>query len=114
MPHFVVDCSQEILQFHDEENIIWRLHQVVESSGLFEEGDIKVRVNPFAVYAVGNRRENFIHVFSSIMQGRSIEQRADLSRRIVGELVAMFPQVENVATNIAEFEKATYFNRSML
>ena len=114
MPHFVVDCSQAILRRHGEEEILARLHRAVDASGLFDEADIKVKVNPFAVHAVGGGREDFIHVFSHIMQGRSIEQRADLSRRIVGALVDMFPSVQRIATNIAEFEKATYFNRDML
>ena len=64
--------------------------------------------------AVGGGEDDFIHVFAHIMQGRTVEQRADLSRRIVGELAAMFPDVHWIATNIAEFEKATYVNRSML
>ena len=114
MPHFVVDCSQSVLQSQTEEEIIDHVHRAANSTSLFDEGDIKVRVNPFLVYAVGNKREDFVHVFASIMQGRSIEQRADLSRRIVSELVSMFPDVTNIAMNVAEFEKATYCNRAML
>ena len=114
MPHFVVDCSQGILQQHSEEEILARLHRAVNSTGLFEEPDIKVRVNPFQVYAVGGGQEDFIHVFSHIMQGRTIEQRADLSKTIVSELAGMFPTLRRIATNVAEFEKATYFNRDML
>lgn len=114
MPHFIVDCSQGILQQHGEEEILARLHRAVNATGLFDEADIKVRVNPFAVYAAGGGRDDFIHVFSHIMQGRTVEQRADLSRRIVAELAAMFPGVGRIAANIAEFEKATYVNRSML
>ena len=114
MPHFVVDCSQEILQIHGEESIITRLHRVVSSSGLFEESDVKVRVNPFGTYAVGGGREDFIHVFAWIMQGRSVEQRAALSKAIVSELAAMFPLLPRIAANIAEFEQATYFNRAMM
>ena len=114
MPHFVVDCSQGILQIHDEESIITRLHRVANSSGLFEESDIKVRVNPYETYAVGGEREDFIHTFAWIMQGRSIEQRAALSKAIVSELAAMFPSLPRIAVNIAEFERATYFNRAML
>ena len=114
MPHFVVDCSQSILQSQTEEKIIARVHRAANSSNLFEEGDIKVRVNPYTIYSVGNKREDFVHVFASIMEGRSIEQRADLSRLIVGELVSLFPDVRNIAINIAEFERATYCNRAML
>lgn len=114
MPHFVVDCSQGILRQHGEEDILARLHRVATATGLFDEADIKVRVNPYAVHAVGGGRDDFIHVFAHIMQGRTVAQRADLSRRIVGELAAMFPDVRWIAANIAEFEKATYVNRGML
>ncbi|RNF86225.1 5-carboxymethyl-2-hydroxymuconate Delta-isomerase [Montanilutibacter psychrotolerans] len=114
MPHFVVDCSQGILQVHDEESIIARLHRVVNSSGLFEESDIKIRIHPFRIYAVGGGREDFIHTFAWIMQGRSVEQRAALSKAIVSELAEMFPLLPRIAANIAEFERATYFNRAMM
>ncbi|MCI4568919.1 hypothetical protein [Lysobacter sp. CFH 32150] len=114
MPHFVVDCSQGILQIHDEESIITRLRRVVSASGLFEESDIKIRIRPFGVYAAGSGREDFIHTFAWIMQGRSVEQRAVLSKAIVSELTEMFPLLPRIAANIAEFEQATYFNRAMM
>jgi len=47
MPHFVIDCSESILESHSEEQIIEQVHFVADSTDLFEEGDIKVRVNPF-------------------------------------------------------------------
>ena len=48
------------------------------------------------------------------MEGRTIEQRAHLSQTIVGELAALFPAVDRIAMNVAEFEQATYLNRHML
>lgn len=114
MPHFVVDCSQGILRQHSEQEILARLHRVVNATGFFEEPDIKVRVRPFDVYTVGGGTDDFIHVFSHIMEGRTVEQRARLARTIVSELANMFPGVTRIATNIAEFEKATYCNRDML
>lgn len=114
MPHFVVDCSQGVLQVHDEASIITRLHRVVSASGLFEESDIKIRIRPFGTYAVGGGRDDFIHTFAWIMQGRSVAQRAALSKAIVSELARMFPLLPRIAANVAEFEQATYFNRAML
>jgi 5-carboxymethyl-2-hydroxymuconate isomerase len=114
MPHFIIDCSEEILNIHSEEEIIEQLHLVANSSGLFEESDIKVRVHPYQQYSVGNKHELFIHVFSSIMQGRTTEQKAQLSKTVVEKLVSMFPDVPNIAMNVSEFEKATYCNRTML
>jgi len=114
MPHFVVDCSRGVLRIHDEASIIARLHRVANASGLFEESDIKVRIRPFDTYAVGGGQEDFIHTFIWIMQGRSVEQRAALSKAIVSELAGMFPRLPRIAANIAEFERATYFNRAMM
>lgn len=114
MPHFVVDCSHGILQLHAEEEILARLHHATNSTGLFDESDIKIRVNPYQAHSIGGQQQDFIHVFSHIMQGRTLEQRADLAKAIVSELVCMFPQVPRIATNIAEFEKASYFNRAMM
>lgn len=48
------------------------------------------------------------------MQGRTTEQKANLSEQIVNKLVDLFPDVPNIAMNISDFEKATYCNRAML
>ena len=114
MPHFVVDCSASILLIHDEDIINEQIHIVANSTGLFEESDIKARVNPFKNYIVGNIKEDFIHVFSNIMEGRTTEQKARLSKVIVKKLTEMFPNVRNIAINVRDFEKATYCNKSMV
>ncbi|WP_286235619.1 5-carboxymethyl-2-hydroxymuconate Delta-isomerase [Thalassotalea sediminis] len=114
MPHFVIDCSANVLKSHDEEFIIEQIHLVANSTGLFDEGDIKVRINPFQKYSVGNKREDFIHVFTHIMQGRTTEQKAYLSKQVVTKLIALFPDIPSIAMNVSDFEKATYCNRAML
>ena len=114
MPHFIIDCCESALKSHDEEVILGHIHRVAYSTGLFDEGDIKVRINPFKTYSVGNKRESFIHVFAHIMQGRTTEQKANLSNQIVTKLVDLFPDIPNIAMNISDFEKATYCNRAML
>jgi len=48
------------------------------------------------------------------MEGRTIEQKLNLSKTIVKDLALMFPSAPNIGTNVIEFEKATYFNRNML
>lgn len=114
MPHFVIDCAISILDVHDEMTINKAIHKVAHSTGLFIEGDIKVRVNPFDSYLVGNKQEPFIHVFTHIMQGRTTSQKAELSKAVVSKLNGMFPSVNNIAMNINDFEKATYCNKNQL
>jgi len=48
------------------------------------------------------------------MEGRTIEQKANLSKTIVKNLALMFPSVPNIGTNVIEFERVTYFNKNML
>ncbi|PKG83522.1 5-carboxymethyl-2-hydroxymuconate isomerase [Colwellia sp. 75C3] len=114
MPHFVMDCSQNVLESHEEEFIIEQIHLTAYATELFDEGDIKVRINPFKKFIVGNKRDDFIHVFAHIMQGRTTAQKAILSKMIVAKLAAMFPDVTNIAMNISDFEQATYCNKAML
>jgi len=105
---------ESVLNLHNEEFIIEQVHLVVNATGLFKEGDIKVRLNPFQKYTVGNKREGFIHVFAHIMQGRTTEQKANLSKVVVSKLIALFPETPNIAMNVDDFEKATYCNRTMI
>ena len=114
MPHFIIDCSEGILKLHSEEEIITQVHLSAVSSQLFNKKDIKVRIITYEKYTTGEKKEDFIHVFSNIMQGRSIEQKANLSKTIVQDLASMFPLVPNIGTNVKEFERTTYFNKNML
>ena len=114
MPHFILDCSETVLAEHSEEHILEQIRFVAHSTGLFDEDDIKVRVHPYQTYAVGNKKQDFIHVFAYIMEGRSTEQKADLSRRVVQKLTSMFPRISKIAMNVYDFEKSTYYNREML
>ncbi len=114
MPHFIIDCSEGILKSHSEEEIIEQVHISAVATELFNKNDVKVRVNIFKSYSTGDKKEDFIHVFANIMQGRNSEQKLKLSQTIVRNLTSMFPLVPHIGTNVIEFEKATYFNRNML
>jgi 5-carboxymethyl-2-hydroxymuconate isomerase len=115
MPHFVIDCSSNILDIQKPEDILESVHQAATKTGLFEESDIKVRLNPFNEnYLVGGKQEDFIHVFANIMEGRTTEQKANLSKEIVTVLNNMFSNITFVAINIRDFEKSTYCNKSMI
>ncbi len=114
MPHFVLDCSENILRIHSPDEILRKVHDTAEATGLFKPGDIKVRIRPFEYFTVGGEKSDFIHIFGNIMEGRTIEQKANLSQQIVTKLKQMFPDVPVISINIREFEKATYCNRNLI
>ncbi len=90
------------------------VYDAAESTGLFAENDIKVRISPFEHFQLGAGKTDFIHIFGYIMEGRNIEQRAALSRGITERLNEMFPEISVLSINISEFEKATYCNKAII
>ncbi|GAA3587830.1 5-carboxymethyl-2-hydroxymuconate Delta-isomerase [Flavivirga amylovorans] len=115
MPHFIIDCSENILTMQQPDTIMQEVHKAATDTGLFEEADIKVRLNPFKEhYLVGGKKEDFIHVFANIMEGRTTEQKANLSKQIVSQLKTLFSTIPFIAINIRDFEAATYCNKDMI
>ena len=114
MPHFVIDCSENIIKIKSPKEIIQKVYDTAESTDLFDKGDIKVRINPFEYYNIGNSKNDFIHIFANIMEGRDASQKKNLSERIITELKLMFPDVPIISMNIRDFEKASYCNKSMV
>ena len=114
MPHFVIECSENIIKIKSPEEIMQEVYTIAEASGLFAVGDIKVRIKPYEYFMVGRSKNDFIHVFGHIMQGRNTEEKANLSKQIIGNLKSMFPDVPVISMNVIDFEKATYCNKLMV
>lgn len=114
MPHFIIDCSENIIEQESPEEIMRAVYDVAEATGLFAVNDIKVRLRPYRYFKLAKGKRDFIHVFGHIMEGRSTEQKANLSRRIIERLNEMLPDVSILSINIGEFEKATYSNKALI
>lgn len=114
MPHFIIDCSENIIQQKSPDEIMQAVYDVAEATGLFTVGDIKVRLRPYQYFKLGTGKKDFIHIFGNIMEGRSAEQKANLSKKIIERLNEMFPDIPILSINIREFEKATYSNKALI
>jgi 5-carboxymethyl-2-hydroxymuconate isomerase len=114
MPHFIIDCSENIIEQKSPEEIMQAVYDVAEATGLFAVNDIKVRLRPYQYFKLGKGKSDFIHIFGNIMEGRSTEQKENLSRKIVERLNEIFPDVSILSINIREFDKATYSNKALI
>ena len=90
------------------------VYDAAEATGLFAPNDIKIRLRPYQYFKLGKNKKDFIHIFGNIMEGRSIEQKANLSQQIIERLNEMFPDISILSINIREFEKATYSNKALI
>lgn len=114
MPHFIVECSQDILLQKTPDEIMDAIYETADATGLFAPNDIKVRLQPYQYFRLGNGKKNFLHVFGYIMEGRTTEQKADLSKRISIKLTELLPEISFLSVNISEFEMATYSNKALI
>lgn len=114
MPHFIIECSQDILRQRNPDEIMDTVYESAESTGLFAVNDIKVRLQPYTYFRLGDQKKNFLHVFGYIMEGRSTEQKAHLSKLICTQLTALLPDASFLSVNISEFEAATYSNKALI
>ncbi|KMQ59473.1 5-carboxymethyl-2-hydroxymuconate isomerase [Chryseobacterium angstadtii] len=114
MPHFIIECSRDILQQRTPDEIMDTVYTAADSTGLFTPNDIKVRLQPYEYFRLGNEKKNFLHVFGYIMEGRNTEQKAELSKKICKELTALFAEISFLSVNINEFEQATYSNKALI
>lgn len=114
MPHFIIDCSQDIIHQKTPDELMDAIYEVANATGLFVPNDIKVRIQPYQYYRLGNGKKNFLHVFGYIMQGRSTEQKADLSKQICTRLSELLPDISFLSVNISDFEAATYSNKALI
>lgn len=114
MPHFVIHCNDSVVKHESPEKIMQKVYDAAESTGLFSKRDIKVRISPFQLFNNGNTKDDFIHIFGNMMEGRSAAQKANLSKKIITELKEMFPAIPVISINIRDFEAASYCNRSMV
>lgn len=90
------------------------VYEVAEATGLFAVNDIKARLRPYQYFKLGKGKRDFIHISGYIMEGRSSEQKENLSRKIIERLNEMFPAISILSINIGEFEKATYSNKALI
>lgn len=114
MPHFIIECSENIANQINSEETMLEMHDLAMSSGLFNEKDIKVRIKPYQSYLVAGLRDDFIHIFGNIMEGRTANQKNELSRSMVAHLKSIFPEVKVISMNIRDFKKDGYCNKTMV
>jgi 5-carboxymethyl-2-hydroxymuconate isomerase len=114
MSYFIIECSENILQIKAPEEILNTVYETAETSGLFADEDIRVRLNPYSYDRLGKSKSDFVHVFVNIMEGRDVEQKALLLKNVILALSQLLPEVSIVSMNIREFDLNTYSNKALV
>jgi 5-carboxymethyl-2-hydroxymuconate isomerase len=114
MPHFIIECSENVLRMKTADEIMNAVYDEAMKTSLFAKNDIKVRIQAYSIYKLGEEKDNFLHVFAHIMQGRTTEQKANLSRKVTERLNTVLPQLSILSMNVIDFDLASYCNKSII
>jgi 5-carboxymethyl-2-hydroxymuconate isomerase len=108
MPHIVVEYSNNIGNLVQNSNLLKTIHKVVTDSGLFAPEAVKARALVYSDYVLHGISESFIHVTTSILAGRTLNQRSELNEKIFQTIKNSVPEAEKVSSDIREMDATVY------
>lgn len=116
MPNLVMEYSNSIEERVNVQALLEDLHQVTIQSGLFGVRDVKSRTLRTHYWLIGDLDDSvdFIHVTLELLDGRSEQQKHDLSVALMDALKSKASFVASLTVNIRDmdrrcFQKVTNF-----
>ncbi|OLU25018.1 5-carboxymethyl-2-hydroxymuconate isomerase [Pseudomonas sp. PA15(2017)] len=111
MPHCLIEGSRSLLQNVSGSELVTRVHAAAMGSGLFKEGEVKVRLSLYDHFTVGGSEEDFVHVIVYLLAGRTDEQKKALSMAIVRALLECLPAVQSLSVDVRDMRREAFSNR---
>ncbi len=108
MPHIIFEYSQNTFANKEQSELLDCAFEAVESTGLFNADNIKVRLHPVENYRLGLKEHGFMHVICRIHQGRSVQHRVELSQAMLTALSKLMSSKLVITVEVVEMERASY------
>ena len=120
MPHFLLECSDNIVETIDPKDFFPALHELLIGSGPFNLQEIKSRVIRHQEYFIadGAPDKAFVHLTLSILEGREIGLQKTVGKKVLEFLKERFQasaQKRELALSleIREMSRETYFKETI-
>lgn len=111
MPHCLIEGSQSLTQLIAPAELLHLVEEATTATGLFQPGEVKLRLSLYEHFSVGASQEDFIHLIFYILAGRTDEQKRLLSRQIVRALVERLPSVNALSLDVRDIDREVFSNR---
>jgi len=109
MPHCIIEHSEDVLSSVNQQQLIDTVLTGAKRSELFELDHIKLRTQSYEYYQKGDvKQAGFIHVTLRILEGRTEEQRQELSEKVLSEFDGLSLKHVTITVEIVEMETASY------
>lgn len=119
MPNLTLEYTANLHSQFDVPDTLLKLNQALVATGAFKEADIKSRALPLEVFVVGTAptERAFIHLELSILSGRAMELKRDVSHELLHVLKQQFehtPKFEvQLCVQVLDNDRDTYSKVSL-
>jgi 5-carboxymethyl-2-hydroxymuconate isomerase len=111
MPHCLIEGSQSLAQLIAPAELLGVVENAAAATGLFQPGEVKLRLSLYEHFSVGGRPEDFVHLIFYILAGRTDRQKRLLSRQIVRALVERLPSVDALSLDVRDIDREVFSNK---
>ena len=111
MPHCIVEYSRSIEPRVSASELMTAVYNSTLQSGLFEESHIRVRAMAYDYFQLGGQSAAFIHITVRLHQGRSSEQKKQLSDMVLAGLLALELTAVSLTVETVEMHTESYARR---
>lgn len=110
MPNLVMEYSNSVDDRVNVQGLLEDLHQVAIQCGLFDIGSIKSRALRCHDWLIGDEADSvdFIHISFELLDGRSAEQKRELSRQLMEVLQQQAGHVRSLTINIRNMDRECF------
>lgn len=110
MPHLVMEYSNSVDERVNVQGLLEDLHHAAIQSGLFDAPSLKSRSLRYHNWIVGNEGDSadFVHITFELLDGRTPEQKRDLSRLLMTVLQAQAGHIASLTVNVRDMDKHSF------
>lgn len=108
MPHCVIEYSNTLESQAKADAMLDAVYHGVHKSGLFKTSHIRLRALAYQHYLLGGDYNDFIHVTVRMHQGRSTDQKKQLSEAVLSALRTLGLQSVSITVELVEMDTASY------
>jgi 5-carboxymethyl-2-hydroxymuconate isomerase len=124
MPHCIIEYSAGVSAQIPAEKLLEAVFKGTASSQLFQFEDIKVRAicyqsaicglpatddpSPKNSLDCGYVEKDFIHIVLNLLSGRTVEQRCELSKLVLNQLLSLTLADLSISVETCEIERQSY------
>lgn len=110
MSNLVMEYSNSVDERVNVQGLLEDLHKVALQSGLFDIGSVKSRSLRCDHWLIGEEGDSvdFIHISFELLDGRTPEQKRELSRQLMAELQCQASSVQSLTVNIRDMDKECF------